>query len=89
MEELKSLADQLESQVTITLENGPSRFLVKLFSSWFLNRQELDDFMMVRINWMRLPEHLISFFDLVNTPEKFSFKDEYFNVFWVFLLCNF
>ena len=38
---------------------------------------------------MGLPEHLITLFDLVDTPEQLAFEDEHLNVVWVFLASDF
>jgi len=85
MEKVKTLLDEFECQVPVSFEDSTGRLLVEFLSSRLLNRQELDDFMMVRVELMCLPEHLIAFIDLINAPEQLSFQNEDFNVVRVFL----
>ena len=89
MEEFETLANQLKCEVAISFENGPGSLLVKFFGPRLLDRQELDHFVVVWIDRVRLPEHLVALLDLINTPKQLAFKDQYLDVLWVFLLCNF
>ena len=89
VEELETLADQLKCEVAIAFEDRPGSLLIELFGPWLLNRQELDHFVVVWIDGMRLPEHLVALLDLINTPKQLAFEDQYLDVLWVFLLCNF
>ena len=89
MEKLETLADKLKSKVAIAFEYRPGSLFVEFFGPWLLNRQELDHFVMVWINGVRLPEHLVALLDLINTPKQLAFEDQYLDVLWVFLLCNF
>ena len=89
MEELEAFRDELQSQVTVSFENGSRRFLVVFFGARLLDGEKFDDLVMVWINRMSLPEHLVALFNLVDTPEQLALKDENLDVVRVLLAGDF
>ena len=69
VEQFKSLRDELQSQVPVALEDGSRRLLVKLFSTRLLDGEELDDLVVVRVDRVCRPEHLIALVYLINAPQ--------------------
>ena len=73
MEKIKTFLDELKCQIPISFEYSTRRLFVKLFRTRLLYGQELNYFVMVWIELVSLPKHLISFIYLVYAPKKLSF----------------
>ena len=80
MEELQAFFDVFESQGTIPLKDELGSLLVELFRPRFHDRQEFENLVMLRIDGMSRPEHVITFFDLVDGPKELALKDHDFDI---------
>jgi len=85
VEEFEAFGNELQGEESIALEDCFRRFLVKLLRARLLNREELDNLVVVWVQFMRVPEHCITLIHLVDTPQKLALQDDNFDVFRIFL----
>lgn len=83
MEQFETLFDQLECFCTLAFIDCVCSFLKVFVGARLLDRQELNDFVMVGVEGMRSPHAPVALVDAVDGPEQFAFQDQTFDVAWV------
>lgn len=74
MKEFQTLLNVFESQSSIAFEDKLACLFVEFLCARLHYRQEFQDLMMLRVDGMGSPEHVVALLDFVDGPQKLALE---------------